>query len=445
MNYIPYTTQEIKEMLKTIGVSNIEDLFTSIPKQLLQDDLDGLPEPTSEIHLQALMESKSKRNDSATNLACLMGGGIYDHYIPLAVDFLANRSEFYTAYTPYQPEASQGTLQAIFEYQTLISRLTSMEISNASLYDGASAMAEAVLVAFNMKPKTNKVILSQTVHLEYIQTVDTYIKGLNKTAIPIPYSHYQTDWDAITHAIDDQTACVCLQYPNFFGHIEDLRQIEKLKEKGIIIIVAVYPIALGKLKSPADFGADIIVGEGQSLGNPMGYGGPHFGFFTTKQQLVRKLPGRIVGETIDHNGKVGYCLTFQTREQHIRREKATSNICTNQALCALRALIYLALLGEKGLKQVAEMNYQKAHLLAQKIDELEHFKVLTPNPFYNEFVVECDRDIDRMRDELNKVGFLFGIPLKKFFKGEENKLLISVTEKRSKNELIQLINFLKQM
>ncbi|NQU45024.1 aminomethyl-transferring glycine dehydrogenase subunit GcvPA, partial [bacterium] len=364
-----------------------------------------------------------------------LGGGFYDHYIPAAIDALAGRSEFYTAYTPYQPEASQGTLQAIYEYQTCICRLTGLEVANASVYDGGTALYEAAMMALRATGR-NKIIMDGGVSPIYRKILRSYTSNLAIHFVETHVAHGEADRDAIARELDDETAAVILQNPNFFGVMDDQSDICAMcHEKGALVIQSVYPIALGLLKSPGEMGVDIATGEGQSLGIPLSFGGPYLGFMATTKKLVRKMPGRIAGETLDHQGRRGFVLTLQTREQHIRREKATSNICTNEALCALRALIYLSLLGENGLRDVAQLCLNKAEYCRQRLEQIEGVDVKRASPTFNEFTVELPRNAEWVIGEMMERGIAAGFPLSRYYPGMENFMLVAVTEKRTKQEI----------
>ncbi len=448
MDYIPHTEEDLKTMLQTIGVKKIDDLFSHLPDELLEKDTITLEKGLSELEVSQKLKNLTRKNISLSEYPGFLGAGLYDHYIPPAVDTIVNRSEYYTAYTPYQPEASQGLLQSIIEYQTVISRLSKMDISNASLYDGSSALAEAVLMAVEITGK-NEAILSKTIHPEWVEVVKTYLSGKDITIKMLDHQEGETDFDRLKSYITPDTACLCLQSPNFFGVIEDYRDIKKelldsSAKKPPLLIVGTYPFSLGLLEAPGSWGADIVVGDGQSLGNYIGFGGPHFGFIACKQEYIRKLPGRIVGETVDGLNNRGFCLTFQTREQHIRREKATSNICSNQALMALRAVIYLSLLGDEGLKEAASLAYQKAHYLQKQISKLPAFQIQFQKPFFNEFVIRSRVAAGPINQALFNEGLIGGLALDKFDSQYENLILLAVTEKRTKSEMDTFVKVLKK-
>jgi glycine dehydrogenase subunit 1 len=435
--FIPHTEQETREMLEVVGVKNIADLFCDIPEKFRFPEL-ILPPAMSEMEIMAEMQNISQANETTQELVCFLGAGAYNHYSPAAVDMLLRRGEFYTAYTPYQPEISQGTLQVIFEYQSLITALTGMEASNASHYDGATATAEAVIMAYqNFRGKRNKVILSPTLHPHYRETARTYTQGYENLVITGDNVSTPTgDPAPLATQLDKDTALIIVQYPDFLGNIYDYTDlINKAHEVGALVAVAVNPLALGMLKTPGEMGADIVVGEGQPLGLPLSFGGPYLGVFATRKEYIRKISGRLVGETTDTNGKRAYVLTLTAREQHIRRDKASSNICTNQGLLALAATIHMSLLGKHGLRKVAELNYHKAHYAAQKIASLKGFSVCMDQPFFNEFVVCCPDSARDLNAHLLENGFLGGYELENDFPEMKNHLLVAVTEMNSKDEI----------
>ncbi|HYV35729.1 MAG TPA: aminomethyl-transferring glycine dehydrogenase subunit GcvPA [Gemmataceae bacterium] len=436
MSYILNTPADQEAMLAAIGADNIADLFQSIPETLrLQRSLD-VPPALSEMALQQHMVGLAKQCVSPDDAVCFLGGGSYDHFIPAVVDAVAGRSEYYTAYTPYQAEASQGSLQAFFEYQTLISELTGLDVANASLYDGGSAVPEAVLMATGISPKRHKVLIPETVHPEYRQSLATYVADLDVQITTLKTPHGWLDPDLLKSEIDDQTLCVVVQHPNFFGNLEEVDAISKLAHaKGAVFIVSFDPISLGILKRPGQYHADIAVAEGQCLGNPMAFGGPYLGILACRQEFVRKMPGRLVGQTTDRNGKRCWVLTLQTREQHIRREKATSNICTNQGLFALRAAVYLAALGPQGLQETAELCTRKAHYAADKLSAIPGVSLKFKRPFFKEFVLEVPGDVPALLSRLLKEGYQAGLPLGRWYPVLKNCLSVAVTEKRTKVEI----------
>ncbi len=445
MSYVPNTPRDIQVMLDAIGVKSggIEELFKSISQELRAKSFD-LPAGRSEFEVERYLRGLGKKN--VTDLIYFLGGGFYDHYIPAAVDAIVSRSEFYTAYTPYQPEASQGTLQAIYEYQSCICRLTGMEVSNASLYDGGTALYEAVMMAIRITGR-NKIIMDGAVSPIYRKMIRSYTGNLSVEFVETPLFHgsRMSYRDEIDRYLDDRTAAVILQNPNFFGTIDDHSDIaEKCREKGILVIESVYPIALGVLKSPREMGADIVTGEGQSLGIPLSFGGPYLGFMATKKEFVRKMPGRVVGATTDKKDRRGFVLTLQTREQHIRRSKATSNICTNEALCALRALVYMCLLGKEGIKKVARLCMDKAEYAKKILGEIKGVEV-KKWPTFNEFIIKLPKDTSEVIGKLISKGIAAGFPLSRYYKGMDNYLLVAVTEKRTKVEITAFANALEDI
>ena len=435
-NYIPNTKKEQEEMLKSMGLASVDELFADIPQKIKLNRKLNLAKAMSEPELYSYMKALAKKNISSDTHICFMGGGVYDHFIPAVVWQTVGRQEFYTAYTPYQAEMSQGTLQAIFEYQSMICRLTGMDVSNASVYDAGTACAEAMLMAKNITGKT-EVIIAGKVNPQYVQVCKTYAKynGINITAAPLDTKKGTVSLPDLKNAISDNCAAVIVQSPNFLGLIEELEETGKIvKEKGAMFIVSVDPVSLGILEPPALFGADIVVGEGQALGNPMNFGGPGFGFFTCKTDYMRKMPGRIVGETTDLNGKRGFVLTLQAREQHIRREKATSNICSNQALCSLAATVYMSIMGEEGIKKAASLCAQKSHYMYDRLIQTGKFEPKFRAPFFKEFVLTYKgKDLNSFKNSMIQAGFMPGIDLDS--EGLGSCILIAVTEKRTKEEI----------
>lgn len=439
MMYTPHTKNDVEAMLIAIGRKNIEDLFQEIPEEFRFPKLD-LPKALTELEAQAELQEIASANATTKDMISFLGAGVYDHYIPVAIDSLLRRSEFYTSYTPYQPEISQGTLQAIFEYQSLICALTGMDVSNASHYDGATAAAEAVIMAYhNFKGKRNKIVVSRSVNPQYRKVIHTYTQGyeniliIGDDAISDSTPYHQ----GLAELLDIDTALVLIQYPDFFGNIYDYRQlIEQAHAYGALVAVSVNPMSLGLLTPPGEFGADIVIGEGQPLGIPLSYGGPYLGIFATKKELVRKIAGRIVGQTTDVNGQLAYVLTLTAREQHIRREKSTSNICSNQGLMALASTIYLSLLGKNGLKQVAELCYQKAHYAADRISRIKGFSIKhSSTPFFNEFVTHCPKPVSLINLALQDHLILGGYDLSQEYPELPNQMLVAVTEKLSKEDI----------
>jgi glycine dehydrogenase subunit 1 len=445
MPYIPHSDEDREAMLSAIGVRSIQDLFEDVPEHVRFPELD-LPPALSELEVRWELESLAGANFTTGDCPCFLGAGAYHHFVPAVVDSVLSRGEFYTAYTPYQPEVSQGTLQAIFEYQTMICALTGMEASNASHYGGATATAEAVITAINVRRmKRRKVILSPWVHPEYRAVVRTYTQGMGLTIVGD--DDPQIGLSELVGQVDEETACLIVQTPNFLGQIEELQGLaEAVHEKKALLVVVTDPIALGLLKPPGVFGADIVVGEGQGLGAGLNFGGPYLGFFTTREKFVRKAAGRIVGQTVDVEGKRGFVLTLSTREQHIRREKATSNICTNQGLVALAAAVYMAALGRCGMRQVAELCYHKAHYAADQVDALEGYTVLRDRPFFKEFVVRCPRPVEEINDYLlEEWGIVGGYDLGRDYAHLENHMLLCVTEMNPRKEIDALVEALGEV
>jgi glycine dehydrogenase subunit 1 len=444
--FIPHTDAEREVMLQRIGAASLEDLFRDVPAEHRFPQL-NLPPGLTEMEAVAELQGLALGNESTRDLVSFLGAGAYNHYIPSAVDFILRRGEFYTAYTPYQPEISQGTLQAIFEYQSLIAALTGMEVCNASHYDGATAVAEAVNMAFaNFRGKRTKVVLSPALHPHSIETVITYTAGSNITLTASKLAPLSTP-DALLPLIDNQTALVVVQYPDFFGRIFDYKRLaEAVHQAGALFSVAVNPIALGMLTSPGEFGADIVTGEGQPLGIPLSYGGPYLGLFATKTEYVRKMAGRLVGETVDNQGQRAYVLTLTAREQHIRRDKATSNICTNQGLMALASAVYLSLLGKNGLREVAESCFHKAHYASKSISKVPGYQTLSDQPFFNEFIVRCPKPVKEINEHLLQYDILGGYNLgNSFGAAMANDMLVAVTEMNTREEIDLLVDALVEV
>jgi glycine dehydrogenase subunit 1 len=447
--FIPHTDNDREAMLKVVGVPRLEDLFRDVPEKHRFPDLD-LPAALTEMEARAELQTIAAANDSADDLACFLGAGAYHHYVPAAVDAILRRGEFFTAYTPYQPEVSQGTLQAIFEYQSLVAALTGMEVSNASHYDGATAVAEAVNMAYaNFRGKRSKVILSPALHPQYRAVVRTYTEGTPVTIIGDDAGvEAGEDWMLHLQAqLDLNTALVVLQYPDFFGRVFDFTRLaETVHQVGALLAIAINPIALGILKTPGDMGADIVTGEGQPLGIPLSYGGPYLGLFATRQEYVRKMSGRLAGETVDiRSGERAYTLTLTAREQHIRRDKATSNICTNQGLMALASGVYMSLLGKHGLRQVAELCYHKAHYAAGQIKKLKGFSLAFGDPFFNEFAVKCPAPVADIDDHLLEHGILGGYDLGQDYPELKDTMLLAVTEMNTRDEIDGLVEVLSEV
>jgi glycine dehydrogenase subunit 1 len=444
--YTPHTDSEREEMLKAIGVPSIESLFEDVPAEYRFPRL-NLPEPLSEMEVSAQLQELASINETTRDLICFLGAGAYNHYVPAAVDSILRRGEFYTAYTPYQPEVSQGTLQAIFEYQSLIANLTGMDASNASHYDGATATAEAAVLAFHhFRGKRTRFVVSPSVNPQYRAVVRTYMNGYeNIEVIGDEAGNPFVSPQELLPLIDTNTALVVVQYPDFFGRVQDLTGFaQKVHEAGALLAVVVNPLALALFKSPGEMGADIACGEGQPLGIPLSFGGPYLGIFATRKDYVRKMAGRLIGETTDKEGRRGYVLTLTAREQHIRREKATSNICTNQGLMALAATLFMSLLGKTGLRQVAELCYHKAHYTAQQINQIPGFEVDLKAPFFHEFVVKCPDSVEAINEYLLDDGILGGYDLSKDYPALKNHMLLAVTEMNTREEIEILCEALKE-
>ncbi len=433
MPFIVNTDSDRNEMLKEIGAASFDDLIADIPQELrLKEPLD-LPAALSEPRAMQLMEELAAKNVSTASHVCYLGGGAYDHYIPPAIKTIASRSEFYTAYTPYQAEVSQGTLQAIYEYQSMICRLYGMDTANASLYDGATALAEAVSMAMAVTGRS-RVVVAGKLHPNALHVLKTFIEaGGDRTVVQNGLQDGVCDVENLEKTVDDTVAAVIVQQPNFYGCLEEVGRIgDTAHRNGALFIVSADPVSLGILEAPGNYGADIAVGEGQPLGNALNFGGPYLGIFAVKKDYVRKMPGRLVGLTKDRDGEDGFILTLQTREQHIRREKATSNICTNQALNALQAVVYLSLLGKEGLREVAEHSLQKSHYLAEKIAELPGYSLMYDRPFFREFVVETPVPAGEVLEKMLEQGIFAGYDLAAV---DDEGLLVAVTEKRTKEQL----------
>lgn len=446
MSYISLSKKDREEMQAKIGISSIEELFKMIPENLIIKDVLEIPHAMTEPELIQHFMALARRNTYHSFLSFL-GAGAYSHVIPAVVDYLSSRGEFISPYTPYQPEVSQGTLQIIYEFQTLICQLTGMDIANASLYDGASGAAEAVLMAHRVKAKP-KVLVAKTLHPQYREVIETYCRNLDLFVEEIAYSGKgEIDLENLKEKLDEETSAIVVQSPNFFGVIEKLEEISGLahEHQALSIAVIAEPVSLGILKSPGQLGADIVTGEGQSFGIPLSFGGPYLGFMACKRELIRQFPGRIAGETMDMEGKRGFVLTLSTREQHIRREKATSNICTNQAWCALRAAVFLETLGKEGLKELAWQNLQKAHYAVDHITKIKGVRLKFDGAFFNEFVLESEKsweDIDRY---LGNNGIIGGFPLEKAFPELKNCALFCITELHKREDIDKLAVLLKEV
>jgi len=438
MPYTYNTPAQQEEMLQAIGAESVDQLFDVIPDSIKLDRPLNIPPALGELELTTHMQELARRNTDITENTCFLGAGSYDHFIPAVVDTLTARGEFYTSYTPYQPEVSQGNLQVMFEYQTLICQLTGMDVSNASLYDGGSAAVEAMLMAISITRRNSKIIVVESVHPEYRQIIKTYFATIGTEVVTV------SDTSQLESALDETTAAVLVQSPNFFGSIEDIPTVaEQVHKAGALLVCSVDPISLGLLQRPGDAGVDIVVAEGQSLGTPLLYGGPYLGIMACREEFVRRLPGRLAGQTVDQNGKRCWVLTLQTREQHIRREKATSNICTNQGLFALRAAIYLSVMGPTGMRDVANLCLQKAHYAQQKLTNLDRFDPICDQPFFKEFVIrDKQNDIAGLLEKAEDFNLLAGVNLGRWYPQLEDCLLVAVTEKRTIHEIDQLVEVL---
>ncbi len=440
--YSPHTPEEIGEMLDVIGAGGVEDLFAAIPSGLRARSFD-LPAGMSEFEMLDCLEALAARD--RRDIVSFLGGGCYEHLIPAVVDHLAGRSEFSTAYTPYQPECSQGTLQALYEYQTAICRLTGMEASNASLYDGGTALAEAALMALRITGR-KKLLMDGAVNPFWRRIVSTYLANLDAELVEIAPVHGVLDRGAALACLDDRVAGVMVQNPNFFGSIEDFSDLASAAHRhGALLINAVYPVSLGLVKSPGSMGADIALGDGQSLGNPPAFGGPSFGFMAVRKEHIRNLPGRIVGETLDREGRRGFVLTLQAREQHIRRHRATSNICSNQSLCALRGLVFLSALGKEGMAELARLNRDKAEYAKGVLLGIRGVAAANDAPTFNEFTLRLPVGADSLVERLLDRGMAAGMPLGRHYSGMENCLVVTVTEKRSRRQIDLLAAALEEV
>ena len=446
--FTPHTDSEISSMLKVVGVSRLEDLFKVVPDNRRFPNLD-LPAALTEMEARQDLEILSESNETSHNLACFLGAGAYNHYSPAAVDAIIRRGEFLTAYTPYQPEISQGTLQSIFEYQSLIASLTGMDVCNASHYDGATACAEAAVMAYHtFRGKRSRIVVSPAVHPHYRATLRTYLQGYPDLTITGDESgiDLQKTPSSLKSLIDEDTCLVIVQYPDFFGRIFDLKDlIDAAHAAGALVAVSADPVALGLLTAPGEFNADIVTGEGQSLGLPLSFGGPYLGIFATKKEYIHKIAGRLVGETVDKDGKRAFVLTLTAREQHIRRERATSNICTNQGLMALASTVYLSLLGKTGLKEVAALSYQKAHYAFKRLTQISGYQAWSSSPFFNEFVIKCPKPVDEINFHLLDHGILGGYDLGQLYPELKDHMLIACTEVNTRHEIDGLVNVLMEV
>lgn len=441
--FIPHTPEDQRQMLQAIGLKAVDELFSDIPQEILRCYKPLGLKPLSELETKQLLTQLAGQNIDPTQYISFLGAGIYDHHIPSVVNHLLTRSEFFTSYTPYQAEVSQGTLTWMFEFQTMLCEITGMDVANASMYDGGSALAEAMLMAHNITGKT-KFLMAKSIHPHHRQIIETYAWAAGLELIEAPYDkNAQLDTSFVQKHAGDDLGGLLVQTPNFLGVIEDLSQL-KDTIKNALLCVSVHPLSLGILRPPGEFGVDIAVGEGQVLGNAPNFGGPLLGLFACKSAHIRKMPGRISGRTTDAQGNVGYIMTLQAREQHIRRAKATSNICTNQALCALAATIYLASLGKQGFRRLAELNTQKAHYLARKLQSIGGFSLRWPlAPFFNEFAIQTPSKPVELLNRLREKGFLGGLDLEPY--GHERTLLIAVTERRTRPELDRFVAAIQEV
>jgi glycine dehydrogenase subunit 1 len=444
-SYLPHTEEDRRAMLEAIGVKSVEELFTDIPADVRLKRPLSLPSALSEMELKSHVQELALLDRDFEESLCFLGAGAYDHYIPSVVKHIIGRSEFLTAYTQYQPEISQGYLQALWEYQSLICLLTGMEMAVTSLYDGSTAMAEAALMACGITGR-KELLISRTVHPHWRDVLATYARDRDLTIRTVEYREGVTSLETLEGQIDQNTAAVICQNPNFFGCVEDMRQATKIAQsKGALFIAAVNPISLGVLEAPGALGADIVVGEGQAMGLPVSFGGPYIGFLATRDKWLRRTPGRIVGQTLDHEGTRGFVLTIQAREQHIRRDKATSNICSNEALCSLAVAVYLSALGRQGIRQIAELCLQKAHFAQKTITEVPGFQSVFSQPFFHEFVTRCPLPPSELNSELREAGVVAGLDLGKYYPELEGCLLTAVTEKRTCDEIELLAGMLKEV
>ncbi len=446
MPYISNTDKDRQEMLKAIGVEKFEELLSPIPEKFVLKELLNLGDPVSELEILNRINVLSNKNTCSFGANSFLGGGVYDHFIPAAVDSVVSKPDFFTAYTPYQAEVSQGTLQYIYEYQTMICNLTGMEVANASMYDAATAIAEAILMAVR-KTRLNKAVIAGTIHPNYKEVIKVYTEGIGTEIVYAETKGGLVDLDDIKAKTDKATACVILQTPNFFGNLEDAFAVEEIAHSNpkTMYIVSADPISLSILNSPAEYNADIVVGEGQVLGNAVNYGGPLFGFFATNSiKNARTMPGRIVGATLDADGKKAYSLTLQAREQHIKRQKATSNICSNQSLCVLAATVYMTLMGKEGLKEVATLAMTKAHYLADELAKLDGFSLAYPNStFFREFVINTPVPADKIVHTLARQSIYAGIDMAPY--GDANQLMVAVTEKKTKAQMDALVKAIQEV
>ena len=444
-SYLPHTEEDRRAMLEAIGVKSVEELFADIPAEVRMKRPLNLPPALSEMELKSHIQELALLDRDFEESLYFLGAGAYDHYVPSVVKHLVGRSEFLTAYTQYQPEISQGYLQALWEYQSLICLLTGMEMAVTSLYDGSTAMAEAAMMACGITGR-NEILISRTVHPHWRDVLETYARDRDVTIRTVDYLDGATSPEILASQVNEKTAAVICQSPNFFGCIEDLRQLaQNAQAGGALFIAAVNPISLGVLESPGVLGADIVVGEGQAMGLSVSFGGPYIGFLATRDKWLRRTPGRIVGQTVDHEGTRGFVLTIQAREQHIRRDKATSNICSNEALCSLAVAVYLSALGRQGIRQVAELCLQKAHFAQKTILGVPGFQPVFSQPFFNEFVIRCPLPPSELNAELREAGMVAGLDLGKYYPELGGCMLTAVTEKRTRDEIELLAGMLKEV
>lgn len=445
VSYLTHSEDDRKKILETLGIDDTGKLFDFIPREILKSSI-NIPQELSEKGLRERLCKIASLNNPLSRFSSFLGGGAYNHYIPQVVKDITSISQFYTAYTPYQAEISQGTLQYIFEFQSLICRLTGMDISNASMYEGASSLAEAVLLAARVSGK-NKVILTDTINPQYRETIKTYLYGLDIKIKQINFNEGIADLKILKDVLDNNTCAVAIQNPNFFGCFEDVFKIRKLIDNyhDCLYIICANPLSLALIKPPSEYGADIVVGDAQVFGNPLSFGGPYLGYFAAKEKYLRQIPGRIVGKTIDRDGKDAYVLTYQTREQHIRKAKATSNICSNHSLNALAATVYLSLLGEEGLKDLASLCIQRANYFYNRLSEVDHSKQKFKNKFFNELVISTDLDLDKTLEALYQEKILGGISIGKYYKKLSDSILVSFTEMNSQDDIDKYIDILKKL
>jgi glycine dehydrogenase subunit 1 len=445
MDYIPNLDRDLKKMLSDVGIGSYEELTAAVPSKYRSPKIE-LPAPLTEMELQREISRLAKENTSLEDTLSFLGAGAYEHFIPSAIDAIASRGEFATAYTPYQAEASQGTLQVIYEYQSMICALTGMDVSNASLYDGSSAVAEAALLARSIQKGRNRILVASTLHPDYRRNLRTYLAGLELEVVEIASRDGTLDLDDLRAKAGSQACALIAQSPNFYGQIEPMEEAGKIAHAaGALFVAYANPIALGLLKPPGEYGADFAVGEAQPLGIPIGYGGPWLGYLACRAALVHKISGRIVGRTVDEEGTAGFCLTLQAREQHIRREKATSNICTNQSLMALRACLYLSLVGKQGIAEVAQLNYVRAHQLAKALGDCPGFQLQYSGAFFNEFVVNTPIPASELCREALEHGIIAGLPLSTVDPKKTHELLVCATETKSKAQIDRYIEVLRSV